>query len=212
MKPIRFVDRQDAGQRLTTALRPGMTSPTILLALPRGGVEVGAVVARVLNLHLSIVVARKIGHPGNPEYAIGAVTATGQPVFNRAETDRLDPRWLEAAVERERREAGRRQRVYLGNRPTPNFSGQHVILIDDGLATGLTAETALQEIRSSRPASITLAVPVAPADSLARLQPLVDNIVTLNTGGEFDGAVAAHYRHFPQLTDADVRHWLDALY
>lgn len=195
-----------------TALRPHVTKPALVVALPRGGVAVGAVVAKVLRLPLTIVIARKIGYPGNPEYAIGAVTATGQPVFNREETDRLDPRWLEAAVKRERREADRRQRSYLDSRPIPNFSGQHIILIDDGLATGLTAEAALQEIRSSGPASITLAVPVAPADSLARLQSLIDHIVTLNPDGEFDGAVAAHYRHFPQLTDTDVRHWLDALY
>ncbi len=208
MDVLHFADRQQAGLLLAEAVKPVITTNTIILALPRGGVEVGAVMATKLRLPLSIIIARKIGHPGNPEFAIGAITVTGQPVLNHEETDHLDPAWVEMAIERERREALRRQREYLGQRTVPKLKGLTVVLVDDGIATGLTLEAAVNEIHESKPKKIIVAAPIGPKDTVDHLSTLADRVITLNHGRGFRGSIGAHYDSFPQLTDDDVRRWL----
>lgn len=203
-KPIFFPDRTSAGHDLAEALRPVFASDWIIVALPRGGVIVGAAIAQRLQLPLRLLVARKIGHPLSPEFAIGAVTAAGPAIWNEAEAEKTDAAWRRQAAARERDEARRRERVYARQCPPLPPRNQTVVLVDDGLAAGLTALAAIAELRTARPKRIILAVPVAPTETIKRLRPFVSRVVALNQGKNFLGSVGAHYQAFPQLTDEEV--------
>lgn len=204
-----FSNRQDAGQQLAQALKKYQNAPeTIILALPRGGVVVGAEAARTLNLPLDIVVPRKIGAPNNPEYAIGAITETGEGIFNEQEKEKVNKNWLKQEIEKEKQEARRRLKHYRGDRPSLNLPGQTVIIIDDGLATGLTMKAALAAVKKQKPAKIVVAVPVAAADSAREIQKEADEFVCLHTPIFFN-AVGAFYTDFKQTTDKEVIHLLN---
>ncbi len=201
-----FRDRTDAGQKLAEALAAYRdANGAIVIALPRGGVVVGAEVARTLSLPLDIVVPRKIGAPGNEEYAIGAITEAGEPVWDQQSVSLTDAsdEYLRATVERERKEARRRLTTYRGDRPPRNLKGKAVILVDDGIATGLTMAAAIQTIRAEGAKRIVLAVPVAAADSTAKLRAMVDEVTCLHAPQWF-GAVGAFYDTFEQTSDEEV--------
>lgn len=201
-----FRNRVDAGKRLATALQQYHDAKdAIVIALPRGGVVVGAEIAKALDLPLDIVVPRKIGAPGNPEYAIGAITESGEPAWDHqaiALTDASDE-YLRATVDGERAEAQRRLTTYRGDRPPRDVKGKTVLLVDDGIATGLTMSAAIQTIRAEGAARIVLAVPVAAADSIAKISRAVDDVVILYAP-EWFGAVGAFYDTFEQTTDDEV--------
>jgi putative phosphoribosyl transferase len=202
---VRFRDREDAGRQLAERLVSEHLAQPIVLALPRGGVPVGAPVAEALGVPLEVFVARKVGAPHHPEYGIGAVAEGGGRVMDRtavrsvglsaADFDRL------AAAEEI--EIDRRVHRYRGNRPLPHVLGRTVILVDDGLATGVTAEAALRALRSLRPGRLVLAVPVCAPDTAARLTAIADEVVCLHAPPDFD-AVGRWYRRFGQTTDAEV--------
>ncbi|MFP5305924.1 MAG: phosphoribosyltransferase, partial [Gammaproteobacteria bacterium] len=167
---MRFRNREHAGNLLADALSTRIHEPAILYALPRGGVALAAVIARRLQLPLDLVIPRKIGHPWQPEYGIGAVTENGEPVFNEEERRRADPAWLERAIAGQRSEARRRRELYSGGRPRTPAQGRCAILVDDGVATGLTLRAAVAEVRADRPARIVVAVGVAPPETAARFR------------------------------------------
>lgn len=198
-----FIDRVDAGQQLATALALYKGQPAVVYALPRGGVVLGVEVARALEAPLDLIVVRKIGHPDQPEYAIGAVTENGEWVLNPAEARSLDPKWIADAAQSEFHEAQRRRDVFLRGRLPVSIKDKVAIIVDDGLATGLTMEAALGELRKREPARIVVAVPVAARETVERLATKADEIVALHTPEVF-GAVGAFYRDFNQLTDEDV--------
>lgn len=202
---MRFKDRADAGQKLA---RPLVTKyggqDGIVYALPRGGVVLGAEIAPRLRMPLDLITARKIGHPYNPEYAIGAVTERGEPVVSPRELANLSGEWFEAQVAAERREARRRHHVYLDGRAPLSPRGKTAILVDDGIATGLTMEAAIRELQQRNAGRIVVAVPVAPADTAARLAGTVDDFVALDIPEYFLGGVGAYYEYFPQVTDDEV--------
>lgn len=201
-----FRNRTDAGRKLAAALeRYRTTKDAVIIALPRGGVVVGAEVAKALSLPLDIVVPRKIGAPGNPEYAIGAITESGEPVWDRQSVSLTDAseEYLHKTVEREQKEAQRRLTTYRGDRPPRTLRGKTVILVDDGIATGLTMRAAIATIRSEGAARTVLAVPVAAADSLGQLRREVDDVVCLYAPQWF-GAVGAFYDAFEQTSDEEV--------
>ncbi len=205
-----FHDRENAGQLLAEKLRTYQTqAETVILALPRGGVAVGAEIARVLNLPLDILIPRKIGHPENPEYAIGALTETGEIVFNEEERTAIDPVWLKQEIDREKKEAKRRLELYRGDRPASELKNKTVIIVDDGLATGLTVRAAIAQVRRAGPAKIVVAVPVAALDSAEKIKQEVDEFVALETP-LFFGAVGAFYQNFPQVSDAEVIKYLES--
>lgn len=207
-----FRDRVDAGRKLAAALRQYRgAKDAIIIALPRGGVVVGAEVAKALALPLDIVVPRKIGAPGNPEYAIGAITESGEPVWDQQAVSLTDAseEYLAAVVVKERTEAQRRLTTYRGDRSPRNLKGKTVILVDDGIATGLTMRAAIATIRSEGASHIVLTVPVAAADSIAKLRLEVDEIVVLHAPQWF-GAVGAFYNVFEQTTDEEVIALLNA--
>ncbi len=202
-----FADRRDAGRQLAEALARQRYSDPVVLALPRGGVPVGFEVAKALGAPLDVLIVRKIGAPGHPELGIGAVVDGSDPhvVLNADVIRQIRPSdaYIEQEKQRQLAEIERRRRRYFGDRPATAVEGRTAIVVDDGIATGGTVRAALRGIADSKPARLVLAVPVAPADSLAELADDCDEIVCLVTPEPFY-AVGAHYRDFTQTTDDDV--------
>ncbi|TSC68785.1 MAG: hypothetical protein G01um101456_507 [Parcubacteria group bacterium Gr01-1014_56] len=199
-----FYDRKDAGKRLAAALEHYCGEDAVVLALPRGGVVVGYEVAHILGLPLDIVVARKIGHPTNPEYAIGAVDESGVALLNEAEEKAVDQIWLMGEVERQRQEAARRSMLYRGGKKALPISGKIVVIVDDGIATGLTVRLAIAIARAQHPKQIIVAVPVAPLNMVQKIKWEADEVITLEPPEDFLGAVGSHYEQFAQVEDAEV--------
>lgn len=201
---MRFLDREDGGRRLAKALEAyGGRKDVVVVALPRGGVVLGRVVADALGAPLDLVVPRKLGAPGHEEYAIGALTESGEPVWNEAERPRFDPADLDAAVEKERAEAKRRLATYRAGLPPRDLAGKTVIVVDDGIATGYTMRAALRSVRAERPAKLIAAVPVGPPDIEAALAGEADETVALTTPLEFF-AIGNFYDEFAQVDDETV--------
>ena len=201
---MRFRDRVDAGKQLAQALKKYQNQDGVVYALPRGGVVLGLEVARVLNMPLDLLIPRKIGHPLQPEYAICAVVENGEMVCNQQEVARVDPQWFRQEVDAERHEARRRRELYLGGRASAPVQGKTAIIVDDGIATGLTMEVSIRDARRRQPAHLVVAVPVAPSDTVERLSGEVDEFVVLDPSPFYLGAVGAYYDHFLQVTDEEV--------
>jgi predicted phosphoribosyltransferase len=199
-----FADRIDAGERLAKGLAHLAGSDCVVLAIPRGGVIVGEVIARELGAPLDVVVPRKIGAPGNPELAIGAV-APGIRVLDPRMVGALGvtDRYLDREIAEQEAEIERRQRAYRGGRPPQPVKGRVAIVVDDGVATGSTAVAALRWARARGAERVVLAVPVAPPQSLERLRAEADEVVVLETPQPFL-AVGEWYRDFDQTTDEQV--------
>lgn len=205
-----FADRIEAGRLLGDALsRYADRSDVIVLALPRGGVPVGFEVARATNAPLDLMLVRKLGTPGQPELAMGAIATGGARVLNPdiVAVIRLPESEIDAIEARERRELERRERLYRGDRPQPDVAQRCVILVDDGLATGATMRVAVSALRSRGPDRVVVAVPVAPPDTVAALEQEADEVVCLETPEPFMG-VGRWYRSFPQLSDDEVADYL----
>jgi putative phosphoribosyl transferase len=202
-----FSDRSDAGRRLAKVLSKYKGTNTVVLALPRGGVPVAAEVAEALNASLDLVLVRKIGVPGQPELAMGAVVDGGAPIVvsndEVIELSGVTAHEFDEACARELVEIERRRHLYIGERARAEIEGQVVIVIDDGIATGATMRAALQAIRKRKPKVLVLAVPVAPPDTVRQLRQEVDNLVCLETP-EIFGAIGYFYRDFRQVSDREV--------
>jgi putative phosphoribosyl transferase len=177
----------------------------LVLGLPRGGVAVGAEVARILGAPLDVLVTRKIGYPPRPELGLGAIAEGGEPVYDHRllATIGLEPADLLATAEREREELTRRVRVYRGGQPPPDVTGRLIVLVDDGIATGVTARAALRAIRAKGAGRTILAVPVAPRAAVAQMMREADDVVVLASPAAFR-SVGEWYVSFGQLSDADV--------
>jgi putative phosphoribosyl transferase len=208
-----FQDRDEAGQRLAEALAGrGLVNP-VVLALPRGGVPVAAPVARRLGAPLGLLLVRKLGVPGHEELAAGAVGGGDPPVtvFNENVLAMIGMREAEfaEAVDAKLAEIAARRARYLGGRPEPEVAGRTVVVVDDGIATGATVKAGLMVLKARKPARVILAVPVAPRDVLGDFAGLAYEVVCLETPQPFV-AVGAHYKRFPQTTDAEVVMALEA--
>ena len=201
---MRFSDRKEAGRKLAAKLKGYRGSDTVVYALPRGGVVLGYEISQALGVPLDLVITRKIGHPYNPEYAIGAITEEGEALYAERERAALDQDWLKQAAEKEQREALRRRNVYLKGRKRTSAKGRRAIVVDDGVATGLTLRAALLSLRKDKPRELIVAVPVAPYDVIQVLRNEADTVVVLEDDREYLGAVGAYYDEFPQVSDEEV--------
>ncbi len=199
-----FEDRQEAGRLLARKLAEyGLNAGnSVVLGLPRGGVVVAHTVARELGLPLDIIVARKVGHPQMPEYAICAVDAQGLRICNESEAQAVEPEWLREETARQVQEAGRRLTLYRSGPPQP-LEGKTAVIADDGIATGLTMRLAVMAAKRQNPRKIIVAVPVAPPEAVRELSKDAE-VVLLEPPEDFMGAVGAHYRQFEQVEDAEV--------
>jgi putative phosphoribosyl transferase len=202
-----FADRRQAGIELGQELaKLNLHSPTVL-ALPRGGVPVGAEVAAILNAPLDVLIVRKVGAPGNPELAVAALVA-GDPddvVLNReiVEAYRLTDSELRALINSERPELARRVALYIGDRQQVPVENKTAIIVDDGMATGTTAKVAVRALRRRGPTKIVLALPVAPKVVMDELRLEADIVVCLRQEEHFK-ALSLHYVNFEQLSDEEV--------
>jgi predicted phosphoribosyltransferase len=198
-----FKDRADAGRKLADALSAYKGDNVVVYALPRGGVVLGTEIARSLNAPLDLIIVRKIGHPYSPEYAIAAVAEDGHTVMNRLEVDSVDKPWFDEAVRTQQQEARRRRELYTRGRPPIPATDKTAILVDDGLATGLTMFAAVQEVQHAHPRKIVVAVPVAPPQTVEELTQVADDVVALYVTPDF-GAIGAFYYRFGQVSDEEV--------
>ncbi|RSM48776.1 phosphoribosyltransferase [Amycolatopsis balhimycina DSM 5908] len=200
-----FADREDGGRRLAAELRRRDWTDPLVLGLARGGVPVAAVVARRLGAELDVAVARKIGAPRRREYGVGAVTADGPAIYDEAilRTLKLTAARMARAESRERAEARRRLERYRAGRAPIRLTGRDILLVDDGLATGVTATAALRDIRAAHPRTLVFATPVAAPGVAARLREEADDVVCVAEPPEFR-AVGQWYADFRQTGDDDV--------
>lgn len=202
-----FANRADAGKRLAARLKGLDPANSVVVALPRGGVAIAAEICAATGAPLELVLVRKIGAPGQPELAVGAVCdgAATHWVVNREVADAfgLSDADVRALGARELAEIERRRLKWFGARPPLSLFGKTAVLVDDGVATGATMRVALTAARAGGAARLVLALPVAPAETLAELSALADETVCLATPHPFH-AVGSHFADFPQLGDADV--------
>lgn len=199
-----FTDRAEAGRRLARALQHLAQEDAVVLAIPRGGVEIGAEVAREHGWALDIVVPRKVRAPSNPELGLGAI-APGVRVLDQAMVEGLgvSREYLEREIAEQEEEIRRRQEAYRRGRPPEDLDGRVAIVVDDGVATGGTATAALRWARAQGARRVVLAVPVGPREGLRRLAEDADEVVVLETPEPFF-AVGQWYRDFPQTSDDEV--------
>ena len=196
-----FRDRVEAGMRLAALLGAHRGAPdTVVLGIPRGGVIVAAEVARELGLPLDVLVVRKIGHPGNPEYAVAAVDAAGHVLRGR---DPVSEAYLEAEARSGQAEALRRERVYRGDAPPLDLRGRTALIVDDGVATGLTLRSAVDSARAHGAARVVVGVPVASREAARLLSDAADEFLSVDVP-DFFQAVGAFYSLFGQTSDSEV--------
>jgi putative phosphoribosyl transferase len=204
---VKFADRADAGRRLASRLAPLKDRQPVVLALPRGGVAVGFEIARALDAPLDVVLVRKIGVPWQPELALGAVGdgAAAESFIDPVLVKELPlpERYVAEETARQLAEIERRRALYCAGRPPLDIKDRTAILVDDGIATGATMRVALRAVRRRGPARLVLAVPVAPADTLAELGMEADETVCLDAP-QMLGAIGFCYRDFHQMSDAEV--------
>ncbi len=200
-----FQDRRDAGCRLAKRLLHYRDENPVVLALPRGGVPVGAEISRALDAPLDIIVARKLGAPGQPELAIGAIAPGGVRLINERLVRRLGipEDWIEQTAEKELAEVQRRMRRFRKDRPASQVIDRSVILVDDGIATGMTARAAIQAIHTEEPRRIILAVPVCEKETAEKLSQEIDELVCLEIPADL-WAIGLWYRDFHQVPDEEV--------
>jgi putative phosphoribosyl transferase len=207
MNTAMFADREDAGRQLAAKLVRFKDKDPVVLALPRGGVPIGLEVAAALDAPMDLVLVRKIGTPGQPELAVGAVVDGDKPelVINEEVKGlaHVPGEYITQQKALQLEEIERRRKLWLGDRPRVALKGRTALVVDDGIATGATVRAALHAVRRARPARLVLAVPVAPPDTIASLHDDADEIVCLATPDIF-WALSMFYSSFPQLDDSEV--------
>ena len=210
-RPVIFRNREEAGRHLAVELMPYRDEPGgVILALPRGGVAVGYQLSLALHLPLDVFIARKLGAPDNPEYALGAVSETGTVYLNPTAVAEfcLSKADVEQMARAQQKEIARRQNLYRQGRRMPVLADRTVILVDDGIATGSTFFASVEAIKHLKPKRLIGAIPIGPVDTIADARKRVDELVVLATPVPF-WAVGNHYVDFTQVEDRDVVEYLN---
>lgn len=208
-----FPNRFEAGKQLADKLLETLdltsNSSLVVLAIPRGGVVIGSQLASTLKCPLEIIVTKKIGAPGNPELAIGAVGPVGEPVIDENLAARVgaDEVYLQSKIANLKSEIAKRIKEYHGDKPAINLKDKLVIITDDGVATGATMKAAIEIVRQENPQKIMVAVPVIAKDALKEIEGLADEVVYLEAPDLFF-AVGQFYQDFEQVTDKEVKELL----
>lgn len=206
-------NREEAGRRLAGRLGASCEDKTaLILALPRGGVAVGYAISLAVHLPLDVFITRKLGAPGNPEFAIGAVTETGS-VFLNPQARRIvaalgaPPEYLSTVIREQQEEISRRQALYRNGKPLPLLTGRTVLLVEDGVATGASFLASVEALRRLGLKQLVGVIPVGPDDTIRAIRQEVDDLVVLETHDPFF-AVGNHYADFTQVDDANVIQYL----
>jgi predicted phosphoribosyltransferase len=199
-----YEDRREAGKILAESLEKYRGVDGVILAIPRGGVVLGDVIAKALDLPLDVVITRKIGAPGNPEFAIGAISMDGTRILDEPTIRilRVPEEYIDNVAAEQMAEVTRRTKRYRGS-DVYDLKGKTAIVVDDGIATGYTAIAALKYVRNLGPSKLVFAVPVGSSSAACRIRPLVDELVCLDTPWNFQ-AVSQFYSRFEQINDEDA--------
>ena len=205
MRSSIYSNRAEAGRELARHLEGYRNQGALVLALPRGGVDIGYQVAKAINADLDVLVVRKLGAPHNPEFGLGAIASYGAKFLDEDTINQLGiPQKVMQQIEnQERQELQRREIVYRDNREAPQIEGRIVILVDDGIATGGTVRAAIRAVGTLKPSRIVLGIPVAPPETVEALRGEVDELICLQTPSPFY-AVGQWYAEFDQLSDQRV--------
>jgi len=204
---ILFSDRIEAGLLLAAKLKQFKNDPGIVLAVPRGGVPVAYAVAKELGFPIEIILTKKIGHPANKEYAIGAASLTDYFIIPH---ENVPETYIQQEVKAVRNRLKDMYRKFMGDQEPVSLDGKTVIVVDDGIATGNTLLATIQVLRKSKPGKIVIAVPVASQRAIDLLAPEVDEVITVQVPEEFYG-VGAFYDDFEQVSDEEVSYYLDKI-
>jgi predicted phosphoribosyltransferase len=199
-----FFDRHAAGARLAKELGEYRGTDAVVYALPKGGVPVGYEVAKALGLPLDIVIVQKICHPVSQDYGICAIAETGETVCYDSGLCGLDSSWLNYEMYLKQQEAKRQREVYRRNLPSLSAENKIAIIIDDGIATGITMKAAIQSILNQWPDKLIIAAPVAAHDVARELTTLADQVVTVNSDREYRGTTGAYYMDYPKISDHEI--------
>jgi putative phosphoribosyl transferase len=201
-----FKDRVEAGKRLAGALAEFRGKDVVVLGIPRGGVAVANEVAKALDAPLDVVVTRKIEAPGEPEYALGAVTMEGDVMMDRQAAESLgaSAEYLDDQVRKKREEVRERVERLRGDAPYPELGEKVVVIVDDGIATGSSVEAAVMSVKKRHPEQVVVAVPVAPRDAVDVLSEDGTKVICLETPGSFM-AIGEFYGDFDQVEDLEVK-------
>jgi putative phosphoribosyl transferase len=202
---IMYADRVEAGLVLADQLKKYAGQPGVVLAVPRGGVPLGFIIARELKLPLEILLSKKIGHPNNPEYAIGAVSLTDRVIIPH---EGVSNEYIESETRRIREKLKENYKKFMGDNKPIDLKDKIVIIVDDGIATGNTLLSTVKMLRNQKPAKIVIAAPVASRSSVEKISKLVDEMVVPLIPKEFYG-VGGFYKNFDQVSDEEVLNYLD---
>jgi putative phosphoribosyl transferase len=199
-----FKDRVDAGRQLAHKLHQYVDKPVVVYGTVRGGIIVAAEISRYLHAPLELIFAHKIGHIYSSQYVIGAVSENGHTILNEEEVEKLDPEWLQRAIDMEVKEAHARREAYLHDLPQTDVDGKIAILVDDGVATGYTLRAAIRDVKSRHPEKIIVVVPVANAPAWDIIRSEADECIAVHIPQRFMGTVGAYFTDFSQVNDEDV--------
>lgn len=199
---MHFRDREEAGKKLAALIgKKYKQKNCVVCGLPRGGMITAREVAKKNHSPLSFVLVKKIGHQMDPEYAIAALSENGHLIEDTQEINNVSQTWLAREIAKQEKEIQKKRELYG---PSQQISGKVVIIVDDGIATGLTIRAAIADVQDKHPKKIIVASPVIHRDVYTLLQKITNNVIALSVPEEFLGSVSAYYEFFPQVTDEDV--------
>lgn len=200
-----FTDRIDAGRKLAQELTRYRGEDILVLAIPRGGVQIGFEIARELDAELSLIIAKKLPCPCHPESGFGAIAEDGPPIIRKEASRGIHPKTIQAIIHQQEQEIKRRIQILRGNQPLPSISGRTVILVDEGIAMGSTMQTAIKIIKKHEPEKLIVAAPVGSPESVHALEGMqdVDEVYVLEKP-QFFKSIKQAYRHWHTVPDHEV--------